>query len=313
MSFISGRLLGYLEEELGVELKFSIPPTKLTGGYETQLYMFQLDGYPSLPDKLVIRLYPPTYPEDSVRKNVIVHNHLSEHGYRTPRVHLLCLDTTILGVCFFVMDYIEGETMINANPANHPELLAETLVELHRMDPEPLVEKLRDSGFSDESFSGLASRVRYAENRVGWMVPAVEWLTENYPEETSPVICHGDPHFLNVLVLDDEVSGVIDWVFRFEDPCYDVASVLVTYISAFPVEYPGYDWEDITKRFMESYLSHRHIQPHVLDYFIAYKCLRTWIAADLGVSLWAIPEVEHSVIDIFNKITNLDVSRIRDT
>ncbi len=44
-------------------------------------------------------------------------------------------------------------------------------------------------------------------------------------QESSPVLVHGDYHFLNALLVDREISGIVDWEYcALGDPRWDVAN-----------------------------------------------------------------------------------------
>ena len=53
---------------------------------------------------------------------------------------------------------------------------------------------------------------------------ALAWLDLRRPVEVSLCLCHGDYSLTNVLIADDEVSGVLDWESaRVTDASYDLA------------------------------------------------------------------------------------------
>lgn len=53
---------------------------------------------------------------------------------------------------------------------------------------------------------------------------ALAWLDLRRPVEVSLCLCHGDYGLTNVLITDDEVSGVLDWESaRVTDASYDLA------------------------------------------------------------------------------------------
>lgn len=61
---------------------------------------------------------------------------------------------------------------------------------------------------------------------------ALQWLDLRRPVEASICLCHGDFQLTNVLIEDDEVSGIVDWdAARVTDAAYDLA-LLPTGIAA---------------------------------------------------------------------------------
>ncbi|CCF84609.1 aminoglycoside phosphotransferase APH(3') [Nitrolancea hollandica] len=87
-------------------------------------------------------------------------------------------------------------------------------------DPEEIVDIQVDAMWEDWT-------VRIARLPADARAPfeqALAWLDLRRPVEVSLCLCHGDYSLTNVLIADDEVSGVLDWESaRVTDASYDLA------------------------------------------------------------------------------------------
>ena len=171
-------LLEYLRQETGCpDLQFLHSPAVITGGYESKIYRIQLQGTPeSLTGDLVLRVLPPPYSESHIVLNKTLHNYLNSKGYPTPKVHIICLDRTVLGRSFYMMDFVEGDLMFDHLSDSTPKMLARIHSELHSLDPEPLIMELDKEGVQRRHFSGFDSFTKYV-SREGreCMRPALTW------------------------------------------------------------------------------------------------------------------------------------------
>ena len=170
---------------------------------------------------------------------------LAPHGIRLPTIRAICEDETVIGVPFYVMDYLEGHVLTNELP---PGLEAEgdrrrlgldlvdTLVEIHAVE-------VGSPGVADFVRPGsyLERQVkRFTElweiNRTRDLPAVVEvgsWLAANLPEPLPPTVVHGDYRLGNTIVAGDEptrVAAVLDWELgAVGDPRADVGYLLATY------------------------------------------------------------------------------------
>jgi Ser/Thr protein kinase RdoA (MazF antagonist) len=68
-------------------------------------------------------------------------------------------------------------------------------------------------------------------------------------EENLPCVIHGDYHFLNALLHEGKISGVIDWEYSaMADPRWDVANVYI--------QLTDFGAADAANAFLEHYLAH---------------------------------------------------------
>ncbi len=236
---IAAQLLTALRHRSGISsLEFSEPPTRITGGFETLTYGFQLSVESGdLAGPLVLRLFNQPGATDQSRREEAFQNSLANLGYPVPRV-VGQFDTGIANRSFNGMERIAGHSMMDevelteAATVKLTTWLAKIHTWLHQIPSGPVIEALEQAGLPRHRFSTegrLRYMSRYFEDKTfDALRPAFDWLVRNKPaEQTSPVVCHGDFHPGNIMVEDGHVTGVIDWpAAAFADPELDVAATL---------------------------------------------------------------------------------------
>jgi aminoglycoside phosphotransferase (APT) family kinase protein len=159
-------------------------------------------------------------------------------GVMVPRPRWLCTDPAVLGVPFFVMDRLEGESVgrrIIREPAladgrvRLPGQLGEQLARIHRIDAGAAGLDFLPHGDLELSPAQTAVRRTAAQLwKSGEPHPALElglrWLEAHAPACPRTVLAHGDFRIGNVMVGPDGLRGVFDWEFaHIGDPAEDLA------------------------------------------------------------------------------------------
>ena len=164
---------------------------------------------------------------------------------RLPTIVAVGEDATILGVPFYVMEYLEGYVPTDELP---PGLEVEPA---RRRLGDDLVDSLVEIHAADVSTPALAAFARsgsYNERQVRrftqlWDInktrelPQVEhvgsWLADNPPEPLPQAAVHGDYRLGNTMVATDDparIMAVLDWEMgAIGDPRADVGYLLATY------------------------------------------------------------------------------------
>jgi len=170
---------------------------------------------------------------------------LAPHGIRLPKIRAVCDDESVIGVPFYVMDFLEGDVVTDALPSG-----LETEEARRRLGLD-LVDALVEIHAADVNAPGLADFVRpgsYMERQVRrftqlWeinqtrdlpdVVSVGEWLARNTPEPLPLAVVHGDYRLGNAIVAPDEPSrivAVLDWEMgAVGDTRADVGYLLATY------------------------------------------------------------------------------------
>lgn len=294
---IAEKFIVYLRFELNnSSIVYDNPLTQLQGGIETATYHFQLKGAKDLDKRMVLRLYPEYRNPDEVSWESNVQNALADAGYPVPRAHLICLDKTILGGAFFIMDFLPGKPMLQANAENWPEMLGQLHAALHKINPNPLIKVFTEKGFNQNWYrKNIIDDMAKAQKEWPWTNDITNWLIKNYPNESQDqVLCHNDFHPYNILLQDRKVTGVLDWHLSISDPAMDVASTMqilmvkAKYLAG--SEFSSVDWEMSAKVYLEAYQALIPLDTKKMEYYRVLQCL-----GDLIGGLWSV-ELRHPLI-----------------
>lgn len=138
--------------------------------------------------------------------------------------YVLCQDPSVLGVDFYIMDFVEGRVfrgyeLPDLEPTERRavyETMIDTLAKIHRVD-------FRAVGLEDYGRVGgyMARQVsrwsqQYEASKTGDL-PAMDklmtWLPEHLPNDEETTIAHGDFRLENLLFHPTEprVLAVVDW------------------------------------------------------------------------------------------------------
>jgi aminoglycoside phosphotransferase (APT) family kinase protein len=215
-------------------LDFAAPPVPLGGGFWALLYTFRLaQAPPELSGELVLRVMPAS--DEEARREATAQATVLAAGVPAPRVHLCGGRNDGLGFPFIVMARVEGGTLRaglswreKLSLSRLPVLLADTLAQLHAVDAKPFEEALTRTGWPPQSAGLEASLAALAERAAplgsDGFAAGVAWLNARRPAPGPRVVCHGDFHPLNLMIVDGRVSGLLDWSHALlAEPEYDIA------------------------------------------------------------------------------------------
>ena len=158
----------------------------------------------------------------------------------------LCTDRAVLGVDFYVMDYVKGHVLrspadallLDRDARSHLSgVLVDTLAAIHAVDLDAV--GLADLG-KQESYVERQLRRWHRQFHEGGtrdlpLIDAVHAeLTRRVPPQGPAAIVHGDYRLDNCLVsTSGEVAAVLDWeICTLGDPLADVGMLLVYWIEA---------------------------------------------------------------------------------
>jgi aminoglycoside phosphotransferase (APT) family kinase protein len=154
----------------------------------------------------------------------------------------LCEDVDVLGAPFYLMGFVDGvvldkpELLRELDPADAThscELLMDTLVDLHEVDPAAigLTEFGRPDGFLARQVRRWHQQWQASETRpLDELGRTVERLTTTLPEQSAPAIVHGDYRLTNVMFAPqlDRIAAVVDWeMATLGDPLTDLGLLVV--------------------------------------------------------------------------------------
>ena len=232
-------LAAFVERELGGPVVVD-GLKRLPGGASREIWFFTLARPGSGPERLVLRRDTPGHVIESSRKLEFDLLQAAEAaGVPVPRVRWCGEGDPVLGASFFVMDFVEGETigrkiLRDAELARARELLPEQLAaaaaRIHTIDAGKLGLRVPDG--EQPAATELA---RYRDVLHG-IAPdphpalelAIRWLGARMPAAHTPKVVHGDYRLGNVIVGADGLRAVIDWELTHAgDPMEDLGWLCV--------------------------------------------------------------------------------------
>ena len=171
---------------------------------------------------------------------------LAPLGIRVPNIRAVCEDESLIGVPFYIMDYIDGDVITTELPwplDNDPEArlrlandLVDTLVEIHAADTRvpALAAFARPGNYNERQVRRFSQLWEVNQTRdLPKVVDVGNWLAENAPEQLPATVVHGDYRLGNMTVTHeqpDRVAAVLDWEMgAIGDPRADVGYLVATY------------------------------------------------------------------------------------
>lgn len=173
---------------------------------------------------------------------------LSHHWSKAPKTIAYCIDDTILGVPFYLMERTQGVILRARGPKSLPlatldgahlsTTLIDTLAEIHSIDiaTAGLSDLGKPDGYNARQVKGWGER--YAKAKTD-EVPDVEtilsWLTDHTPKESGVALLHNDFKYDNVIFTPDlaHIGAVLDWeMSTLGDPLMDLGTTLGYWVQA---------------------------------------------------------------------------------
>ena len=177
--------------------------------------------------RLVLRRKPPgkLLPSaHAVDREYRIITALAQTDVPVARSHALCLDETIVGTAFYIMDYVEGRvfwepTLPGLGRDERRALydaLNEVIARLHRVDYAAigLADYGRPGNYVSRQIDRWTRQYRASETeRIEAMDRLIDWLPQNVPADDTTCIVHGDYRLDNVIYHPTEprILAVLDW------------------------------------------------------------------------------------------------------
>ena len=176
---------------------------------------------------------------------------LSKNNLKVPKPVLLCVDKQISEDDFYIMEYIEGETIADNLIAEKysdiekqkiTESFISTLAELHSFNV--LNSELSDLGKHEDYVSRQLNRWNkqfdaQKVRNISDLDVATELLFENIPTQQKVSIVHGDYRLDNVRISNNSVAAVVDWeLCTLGDPLADLGTVIASWSNKDEIDTP---------------------------------------------------------------------------
>ena len=167
---------------------------------------------------------------------------LSENGLRVPKPMYLYNKKELSVDDFYIMEFIEGETIANNQIADEfneiqkntiTESFIKALSEIHNFDV--ISSELNDLGKHEEYVERQINRwnKQFQSQKVREIKEleiATKLLLDNIPSQQTVGIVHGDYRLDNVRVKDNQVAAVLDWeLCTLGDPLADMGTVIASW------------------------------------------------------------------------------------
>ena len=167
---------------------------------------------------------------------------LSENGLRVPKPMYLYNKKELSVDDFYIMEFIEGETIANNQIADEfneiqkntiTESFIKALSEIHNFDV--ISSELNDLGKHEDYVERQINRwnKQFQSQKVREikeLESATKLLLDNIPSQQTVGIVHGDYRLDNVRIKDNQVAAVLDWeLCTLGDPLADMGTVIASW------------------------------------------------------------------------------------
>jgi aminoglycoside phosphotransferase (APT) family kinase protein len=171
---------------------------------------------------------------------------LAPLGIRVPSIRAVCEDDSLLGVPFYVMDFIEGDVVttvlpppLDEDPSARRRLaddLVDALVEIHAADVgvPGLAVFLRPGNYNERQVRRFSQLWELNQTRdLPTVVDVARRLAADVPDQLPPTVVHGDYRLGNMILTHEDperIAAVLDWEMgAIGDPRADVGYLVATY------------------------------------------------------------------------------------
>ena len=178
----------------------------------------------------------------NMKREYKIISELYKSKIKVPKVISLCSDRNICDEDFYIMEYIDGETIsdniiANKYSKNQKEKISKSFIraaaELHSYDV--VNSKLSDLGKHEDYVERQLTRwsKQFDAQKIRDIIDltkATDILFNSIPNQQSVRIVHGDYRLDNVRIKDSEVTAILDWeLCTLGDPLADLGTVIASW------------------------------------------------------------------------------------
>lgn len=286
---VKADLDAFLHDISGGTIKSLGEPVRLTGGFDTDIFKFNVAGNnAAIPSELVLRVFGSNNDTNKVVKESLIHKRANGAGYPVPAVPFDSESSLIHDRNFIIMEYVDGKPY--GDFLDDPTVLAQAPIETARLQAKinstsaaGLISALTERGIDVGKITPkpmLDRVVRVAEGaHIADLTALADWLSTNWPKQPAvPSICHGDFHPNNILVKDGKPVSVIDLGGTvFSHPEFDVA-ITNLILTIGPPDVPIDQRElmkpilqQFSKSYLDEYRKHLELNTDLISYYTVLR------------------------------------------
>jgi aminoglycoside phosphotransferase (APT) family kinase protein len=216
--------------------------TPLLGGSSNRLYHLAYAAGPNYVLRCPPReKYDPT--SHNVSREITLLSALGKTDLPHPRLIASCSDTTVIGVPFLIIAFVDGFSPVGRFPEPFESsnshrckigfAMVEALAALAKL-PWSVI-GLKDFGKPDGFLQRQVDRwmsqlARYQSREIPYLDRLAEWLEQNRPSQQHTALMHGDYSFPNVMIARQSpvrMAAIVDWESAtIGDPLLDLGHLL---------------------------------------------------------------------------------------
>jgi len=221
---------------------------------------------------------------------------LNKTDVPVPRAYALCLDDSVVGTAFYIMDYCDGRVLwdpLLPEIAKEGRLAVyrakfETLAGLHAVDYRALglADFGRPGSYVARQIARWGKQYKASETEsIEAMDRLLEWLPAHLPEGDETVLVHGDYRLDNMVfhASEPKILGIIDWeISTLGDPLAELSYLCMLWRT--PKDWGGLLGHDLDvlglpgeRQMVEHYcrLAGRRVpEPALWEFYMAYNLFR---------------------------------------
>ena len=219
--FDVARLADYMRANVDEAIR-TVEVEQFKGGQSNPTYLVHANG-----KRYVLRRKPPgkLLPSaHAVDREYRVISALAKTDVPVAKAYALCLDDSVIGTAFYIMDFVEGRILWDprlpgVTPAERGAIFDEmnrVIAALHSVDYQAigLGEFGKAGNYFVRQIDRWTKQYRAAETEtIEAMNNLIEWLPKHIPADDTTRIVHGDYRLDNVIyhLTEPRILAVLDW------------------------------------------------------------------------------------------------------
>lgn len=215
------QLSGILQQNLGL-IPHEIQLKKMSGGAIQENWLVQSEDF-----ALVLRKNAESSVEASSdrEQEFLLLDRLYHFGIKVPEPLYFKKSPNFLNSDFFIMKKIEGVTEGHklvriAEEEKRKKItqdIGKQLALIHAIQSDDVLEKLLPKPDKDQylenKLKDFLDQLDHLKRHRPILEYAIQWMFNNLPKVDDLVLVHGDYRIGNIMINDDQISGILDWEF----------------------------------------------------------------------------------------------------